>query len=246
MRACPVCETEMAPRFGSECEPPIAWSCPECGLFQLETGGRPFSPEEEAAVASLGPAVPAARRQLAARGPKAAAQARELLETFLPDVPVDVEGLAEQIGYPVRWRPLPRHQRGGIEGGPDHRLLILNRDYPFHSDAERRWAVAEELGHAVLGHTALVASDEPGHARGMLEPGRAAQERDARAFAAELLMPAGSVRRGFEREQSIILRALGSDERAQAVRTVIAGLAREFRVSPQAMRIRLAELELLH
>jgi len=47
-------------------------------------------------------------------------------------------------------------------------------------------------------------------------------------------------------EKIFNLRALGADERAQAVRTVIGDLAREFRVSHQAMRIRLAELELLN
>jgi Zn-dependent peptidase ImmA (M78 family) len=41
------------------------------------------------------------------------------------------------------------------------------------------------------------------------------------------------------------LRALGGDERSQAIRTVIADLAREFKVSQQAMRIRLTELGLL-
>jgi len=246
MRACPVCASEMSPRFGSDCEPPIAWSCPECGLFQLESGGRSFSPEEEAAIAALGAGAAGPGRALATRSPRAASQARQLLDTFAPDVPVDVEALAERLGYPVRWRALPSAQRGGIEGGPEQPLLVLNRDYPFRSDAERRWAVAEELGHAVLGHTMLVASDAPGRPPGMREPGRAAQEREARAFAAELLLPAGAVRRAFEREQPIILRTLGAEERAQAVRTVIGDLARQFRVSPQAMRIRLAELELLH
>jgi hypothetical protein len=245
VRACPVCESEMAPRFGSECEPPIAWSCPECGLFQLESGGRPFSPEEAAAIAALGPAGPAPGRRRAARSPVAAAQAREILDTFQVAPPVDVEALAEQLGFPVRWRALPPVQRGGLAGGPGGPVLVLNRDYPFRNDAERRWAVAEELGHAVLGHGALVASDEPGGVRRLREPERAAQERAARAFAAELLMPAAAVRRAFEREQSSILRALGAEERAQAARAVIAGLAREFRVSPEAMRIRLAELDLL-
>ena len=245
MRACPVCRSEMSPRFASECEPPIAWSCPECGLFQLESGGRPFSPEEEAAISSLG--FGAAREGWLAEGrPRATAQARELLETFRSDIPIDVEALAEQLGYPVRWRTLPREQRGGMEGDQAHRVLVLNRDYPFRSDVERRWAVAEELAHAVLGHSALVASEDPGRPRTMTEPARIGQERDARAFAAELLMPAAAVRRAFEREQGIILRALGADERAQAVRTVIGDLAREFRVSHQAMRIRLAELELLN
>lgn len=245
MRACPVCESEMAPRFASECEPPIAWSCPECGLFQLESGGRPFSPEEEAAIAALSPIDPAPGRRLATRSPKAAAQARELLETFRPAVPVDVEALAEQLGYPIRWRSLPRQQRGGLTGGAEGPVLVLNRDYSFRSEVERRWAVAEELGHAVLGHSTLVASDEPGGRWMLREPERAAQEREARAFAAELLMPASSVRRAFEREQSIILRALGAEDRAQAARTVIADLAREFHVSQEAMRIRLGELELL-
>lgn len=245
MRACPVCDAEMSPRFGSECETPIAWSCPECGLFQLESGGRSFSPEEQAAIAALGGTAQPSGRRLATRSPRAAAQARELLLTFRADVPADVEALAEQLGYPVRWRALPREQRGGVEGGRENRMLVLNRDYPFRSEVERRWAVAEELAHAVLGHSALVASDEPGGPRAMVEPSRAAQEREARAFAAELLMPAAAVRRAFEREQAIILRALGADERAQAVRTVVGDLAREFRVSHQAMRIRLAELELL-
>lgn len=244
MRACPVCGSEMSPRFASECEAPIASSCPECGLFQLESGGRPFSPEEEAAISSLGLSPAREGRRLTAGRPRV--QARELLETFRSDIPVDVEALAERLGYPVRWRTLPREQRGGVEGEQADRILVLNRDYPFRSDVERRWAVAEELAHAVLGHSALVASDEPGRARTMTEPARMVQERDARAFAAELLMPAAPVRRGFEREQGIILRALGADERAQAVRTVISDLAREFRVSHQAMRIRLAELELLN
>lgn len=245
MPACPVCTAQMSPRFGSECEPPIAWSCSECGLFQLESGGRPFSPEEQAAIGALGEAAPPPGRRQAARSPRAAAQARELLLTFRAEVPVDVESLAEQLGYPVRWRALPRAQRGGVEGDREGRILVLNRDYPFHSEVERRWAVAEELAHAVLGHSTLVASDEPGGPRAMAEPSRAAQERDARAFAAELLMPAAAARRAFEREQAIILRALGAEERSQAVRTVVADLAREFRVSQQAMRLRLAELELL-
>ncbi len=244
MRACPVCGAEMSARFASECEPPIAWSCAECGLFQLESGGRPFSPEDEAAVAAHGFAAKPITR-VRARSPQAAKQARDLLETFGSGFPVDVEAMAERVGYPVRWRTLPRHQRGGIEGEREQRVLVLNRDYPFRTDVERRWAMAEELGHAVLGHSALVASDEPGRTGTMVEPHRGAQEREARAFAAELLMPAAAVRRAFEREQAIILRALGAEERMDAVRTVIADLAREFRVSQQAMRIRLMELNLL-
>lgn len=245
MRACPVCESELAPKFASECESPVAWSCPECGLLQLESGGRPFTAEETAAIQAIAPKVATERRGAPASRSRAAGQAREILESFGSDVPVDVEALAERLGYPVRWRTLPSSTRGGVAGTPDHPLLVLNRDYPFRADVERRWAVAEELAHAMLGHGTLVASEEPGRGPALLEPGRQAREREAKAFAAELLMPAARVRQGFSREQPIILRALGTDERTEAVRTVIADLAREFKVSQQAMRIRLAELGLL-
>ncbi len=246
MRACPVCQTQMAPKFASECEPPVAWACLECGLLQLETGGRLFSTEEAAAVRTWMPvAVPKEGPQGGPRATRAAAQAREILEGFDPELPVDVEAVAEQLGFPVRWRDLPLEYRGGVEGEADHRILVLNREYPFRSEAERRWTVAEELGHAILEHGTLVASEDPDRTPRLLEPSRQAKESEAKAFAAELLMPAAAVRGMFRREQSLILRALGNDERTHAIRTVIGDLAREFRVSQQAMRIRLRDLGLL-
>lgn len=212
--------------------------------MQLETGGRPFSAEEETAVQALLPAA-AMGRQRRPRHSRATAEAREILDAFGTAPPIDVEALAERLGYPVRWRSLPRGYRGGVEGDADHRILVLNSDYPFRSDVERRWVVAEELGHVLLQHGALVASESPGRDPALVEPGRGASEVEAKTFAAELLMPAAQVRQAFAREQAIILRALGSEERAQAIRTVIADLAREFRVSHQAMRIRLGQLGLL-
>lgn len=245
MRSCPVCESEMSPRFASECEPPVAWACRNCGLLQLESGGRPFTTEEQMAIHAMAPVVPAGRPARGARRSDAAAQAREVLEAFGMEIPVDVEAIAERLGYPVRWRAMPEGYRGGIEGDAGHRVLVLNRDHPYRSDAERRWVLAEELAHAVLGHTTLAASESASREPKMMEDSRRASEIDARSFAAELLMPAAEVRRTYAREQSIILRALGSEERAQAVKTVVADLAREFRVSQQAMRIRLGQLGLL-
>ncbi len=246
MRQCPVCGSELVPKFASECESPVAWSCVECGLLPLEGGGRPFTAEEEAAIQTIAPQVAAARHTPAAVSRShAAGQAREILEAFGDDVPVDVEGLAQHLGYPVRWQILPRSTRGTVGGDAGYPILVLNRDYPFRTEVERRWAVVEELAHAVLGHGTLVASEEPGRAPVLLEPARQVQEREAKVFASELLMPGAQVRVAFRREQAIILRALGGEERAQALRTVIADLAREFQVSQQAMRIRLAELALL-
>lgn len=235
----------MSPRFASECEPPVAWACPNCGLLQLESGGRPFTTEEQTAIQAMAPVVPAGRQSRPVRSSDASAQAREVLEAFGLEIPIDVEAIAERLGFPVRWRAMPEGYRGGIEGDAGHRILVLNRDHPFRSDAERRWVMAEELAHAVLGHTTLAASESDTRAPYMKEDIRRFMESDARAFAAELLMPAAEVRRTFAREQSIILRALGSQERVQAVKTVVADLAGEFLVSQQAMRIRLGQLGLL-
>jgi len=243
MHPCPVCSSEMNPRFASECEPPVAWACPECGLLQLESGGRQFTAEELEVIRSFEPLPTESRSRVGVGG--ARAQAREILDALGGESPVDVEALAERLGYPVRWRSMGQNYRGGLEGDPDHRVIVLNRDYPFHSEGERRWAVAEELAHAILGHSTMVASDAPGTPARLLEPARGRAEADAKGFAAELLMPPATVRAAFQREQPAILRALGSDERDRAVRMVIADLAREFRVSQQAMRIRLSELGLL-
>jgi hypothetical protein len=221
----------------------VAWACPECGLLQLESGGREFTAEELEVIRSFEPITPESRPRVAVGG--ARTQAREILDALGSEPPMDVEALAERLGYPVRWRSLGQSYRGGLEGDPDHRVIVLNRDYPFHSEGERRWAVAEELAHAILGHTTMVASDVPQSAPRLREPARGRAEADAKAFAAELLMPAAAVRAAFRREQPAILRALGSDERDRAVRMVIADLAREFRVSQQALRIRLRELGLV-
>ena len=245
MRSCPVCESEMSPRFASECEPPVAWACLNCGLLQLESGGRPFTTEEQTAILRIAPVVPAGQHTREVRRSGAAREAREVLDAFGMEIPVDVEAIAERLGYPVRWRAMPEGYRGGIEGDAGYRMLVLNRDHPFRSDAERRWVIAEELAHAVLGHTTLAASESAAREAYMKEDSRRIGETEARTFAAELLMPAAEVRRTFAREQSIILRALGSGQRAQAVKTVVADLAREFRVSQQALRIRLGQLGLL-
>ena len=244
VRQCPVCGSDLIPKFASECEPPVAWSCVECGLLQLESGGRRFTAEEEAAILTIAPQVASERRVGGSHRP-AARQAREILEAFGGEVPMDVEGLAERLGYPVRWQALPPSARATVGGDEGHPILLLNRDFPFRTDVERRWAVVEELAHAVLGHGTLVASDEPGRSPQIQEPTRQMREREAKVFAAELLMPAASVRQVFQRQQVMILRSLGADERSQAIRTVIADLAREFKVSQQAMRIRLTELGLL-
>src|SRR2546422_8966253 len=81
-RACPVCESEMLAKFASGSEAPVAWSCPECGLFQLETGGRPFTAAERATTVTIAPLAGPERAAAPAGRGHAAGQAAARLHTF--------------------------------------------------------------------------------------------------------------------------------------------------------------------
>jgi len=242
MRWCLLCGDQMIPEFASPCEDPVAWTCRACGFFQLETGGRPLAGEQLAAVRQLpGRAAGGETPLLHA----AVGTAREILTTFGLTPPVDVERVASLLGYPVEWVRRPVSERGGIARRAGRETLVLNRAYPFHSAAERRWVVAEELGHAVLGHTALAASTAADVPATLREPTRTQEERAGKAFAAELLMPAAEVRAEFRRMQPRLRRAVGRRERAELLQEIVTGLAHAFQVPPAAMRRRLEDLGLL-
>src|SRR3989442_1829328 len=110
----------MLAKFASECEAPVAWSCPECGLFQLETGGRPFTAEEKAAILTIAPQGGTEQHAAPACRGHAAVQAPEILQAFGSHVPVDVEGPAQRPRYPVRSRSLPRTTPAAVAGDADH------------------------------------------------------------------------------------------------------------------------------
>jgi hypothetical protein len=108
---------------------------------------------------------------------------------------VDAEAIIERAKIPVVQRVLVGGVRGTIGDVAGQRAIILNRRHRFSSEQERRWVLAEELGHVLLDHK-LVESTEPGQpVIGLLEERRVIYEREARAFAAELLMPFFEVRK---------------------------------------------------
>jgi len=241
VRSCPGCGGELEAFLDSTCEPPVAWLCQTCRSVQMDAGAHALSPEAQRDLNAL-------RAFLAAAGPSApgAARARARARAVLAgarEVPVDIQRIAEQHGYPVRERALPGGERGTIARDGDHIAIVVRRNRL--SDAERRWVIAEELGHALLEHSALVASGPPGALPGILEPRRRREEREAKAFAAEVLMPEEKVRGRFAELAPRISRALGLRRREAEAGEVVATLARMFGVSPTAMRLRLEELELL-
>lgn len=215
-------------------------------LAGLEAFMRAGAPAAEAVA---GP-VPLRSGTGATGGPTAAvgtARARERAHAALAgtrDVPIDIRKIAEQLGFPVQERALPPGERGtiGRDGG---RVMIAISSRGGYTEAELRWVIAEELGHAALGHTALVASSAPGVAPAIAEPRRREEEREARAFAAEVLMPEEKLRARYAELAPRIDRTLGLRQREAEADEVVGLLARMFGVTPTALRFRLAELDLL-
>ncbi|HXX39123.1 MAG TPA: ImmA/IrrE family metallo-endopeptidase [bacterium] len=155
--------------------------------------------------------------------------------------PVDIQTIIQRAAVPIVERALPDGVRGTIGHIAGQRCIILNLRWRFSSDQEKRWVLSEELGHVILGHQ-LVESTQPGAAQiGLREERRTIYEGEARAFAAELLMPLDEVRHRWfasRRNRFGPVREASQDE-------LVRRLAEEFRVTPAAMRIRLADLRLI-
>ena len=167
-------------------------------------------------------------------------RARGLLTLTRQRPPVDVEAIIDLAGVPVVERVLLDGIRGTIGDVAGQRSIILNRHHRFSSQQERRWVLAEELGHVLLAHR-LVESPQPGKSTiGLLEERRILYEREARAFAAELLMPFFEVRRRWF--------AISQDRPVEGELSLedrVKRLADEFGVTPAAMRVRLQQMRLI-
>jgi len=169
----------------------------------------------------------------------ARSRARTFLSLSRQRPPVDVQAIIDRMGIPVVVRSLSGDVRGTIGDIAGKRSIILGRR--FASENERRWVLAEELGHVVLNHQ-LVESTQPGTpAIGLLEERRIIYEREARAFAAELLMPLAEVRRQWF---DALRDRFGPDHEASQ-EELIRRLAEQFGVSASAMRVRLTGLRLI-
>lgn len=244
MRDCEQCGHELEPFFDSTCEPPVAWLCQSCGIVSLDEDLRSLSPAARQELAALQAFMASGKAERRPGTGRAEARARLILQS-VRTFPVDIERIAEEQGYPVRERVLPEGTRGTIARDGDHTVIAIDRNRVGRFAAERRWVIAEELGHAILEHSTLVASSVPGGAPAIPEPRRRTEEREAKRFAAEILMPEERVRGRFTEMAPRIHQALGLRQRQVETDEVVGVLARMFAVSPLAMRIRLEELNLI-
>lgn len=163
--------------------------------------------------------------------------AEEFRERYgLGESPIaDVAMLADEVGVVVARMPLGGDERSpegcsAVDPETEATYILINSDKPR---VRRRFTIAHELGHLALGHLhgGEVVVDETVR-------GRSPREREANAFAAGLLMPAGGVVGALGRLEE----RLGKQPRPL---DWIAWLATSFGVSDQAAAYRLANLNLI-
>jgi Zn-dependent peptidase ImmA (M78 family) len=155
--------------------------------------------------------------------------------------PVPVEEMARELGIRVHYEPFDGDLSGILLRDEDRTIIGINSR---HATVRQRFTVAHELGHFLLHTGSKVHIDrefrvnfrDTGHIAGSV-----AEEMEANRFAAALLMPGSLVREAFRRKTTNGFDLLGDDDEAVEV---IQKLARDFKVSYQALLIRLGELGL--
>jgi len=146
--------------------------------------------------------------------------ARRLLEEIGAPDDEDVVALAlKKLGIEVIRGMADSIDAMLIHVPPGKPVIAVNSSRPL---CRRRFSIAHEIGHYLLGHNSLSFSESGG---GMIKR-ESRQERAANAFAAEFLMPKVMLSR-------------------EAHRYTLRALALRYKVSMQAMEIRLKELGLV-
>lgn len=163
-------------------------------------------------------------------------QAESLIASLgITQAPVNVEDVAKHLGLRVIPMELEEDVSGLLITKPDMSCIVVRKDDAL---ARQRFTIAHEIGHFVLRH-----QFEPGehvhvdrgyrvsHRDQRSSSGTDLREIEANQFAAALLMPSSIVTGN--------IKALGAEELNDEH---VTNLARKFRVSEQAMTIRLSVL----
>lgn len=149
----------------------------------------------------------------------------EIVNSFLNRAPVDLDGMATRLGITVKYdRAMAANLSGSIGRVRDGYEITVNASDPA---VRQRFTLAHEIAHFLLHRDLLdhLVADDRMYRSGLSN----VFERQANKLAGELLMPANLVRLAY---------SAGGSEAAR--------LAFLFRVSDQAMQIRLRELRLNH
>jgi Zn-dependent peptidase ImmA (M78 family) len=163
--------------------------------------------------------------------------------------PIDVASIAREFGVTILEEP---HTDDSLSGflyrdlRSNTAIIGVNKG---HSPTRRRFTIAHELGHFCLHAFEAVHVDKAGYGSGFgrlklrdesSSAGIDPEEVEANFFAAELLMPARFLEHELRRYPNLDF--LDESSFNEAVRS----LAKQFKVSPQSLSIRLVQLGLLH
>lgn len=154
--------------------------------------------------------------------------AQEVLDRYWDGVtlPVPLISIANKMGISVFKRQDMAYS-GEVSIGEDGLAkIVFNTDEPT---VRQRFTVAHEIGHVALGHVKPGGKEFRDEAKDFFSSVRSPNEVAANKFAAELLMPADSVRFCF-----LKMGSLSVDE-----------IAKVFNVSTAALRYRLINLGLI-
>ncbi len=169
---------------------------------------------------------------------RAIREARQvLISAGVRKAPVDVYKLARAYAV-VNEKEMPDSISGmlvPVAGGSSkkHHVIVVNSK---HADVRKRFTVAHELGHLLLHDYRAPHADTGFKIRFRANreyEGSISEEIEANQFAAEILMPAAII---LERIQGLDIEYVSSDEE----NSDLDALAREFKVSKQALQIRLS------
>ena len=167
---------------------------------------------------------------------KSEREARNLLASIgVLGPPILVDDIAAQLGVQLSREPVSPHISGLLFRDEQRCIIGLNAR---NSRQRQRFTIAHELGHFLLheGELILDTSARMNWRDDTSSLATEAQEIQANAFAAELLMPESMVRRSWEKL---------SIQGRRAAEPLIRELAAEYDVSLQAMQYRLMNLSLL-
>jgi len=169
-------------------------------------------------------------------------QIRALVEALLEKndvVPgaIPVEKIAKSYGISLRIDEVDNDLSGFLYRDHKAKNVIIGANKSHHPNRQR-FTIAHELGHYLLHEGELVHLDSDRGAfmlnlrDSVSSKGEDNDEREANLFAAELLMPAKFLKQELEGQDLDILEASG----------LLQKLARKYKVSPEALTFRLANL----
>ena len=173
-------------------------------------------------------------------------QIRALVEKILRDhgveeAPVDIEGISRSMGIDIRRSPADDSLSGFLYRDPSALTTVIGVNSNHHPNRQR-FTIAHELGHYVLHVARGVHLDATNTGPQILfrentfPEGNEAEEVEANVFASELLMPSSIIAHDLNVVGPLDLH----DDRR--IDEVLAVLAKKYRVSKQALTIRLAHL----